>query len=260
MSMAHVAELVDGYLLGALEPDESSQVTAHLASCATCLRTLEETREVLSALPAQLEPLSPRPALKVALLAAARADASGAHGGANGETRPPRLLPFRMDPASANKMLRWASVGMAAAFIIGVVGGLAGWALVLGDRLDKRKDDLANNHDALETLVHSDDVLRFESTYAGTNIKAVIAAANTGTGALIIVSDVPTATGGTGYHLWLFANGVAESNGVLAPDANGDIITRVNVDLSRYDRMEIDLQPVGASAPGGERVIATNLR
>ena len=259
MNAMHVEDLIDGYALAALDRTESAHVRDHLRDCDGCRRVLAETRQVLSVLPRQLEPLTPRPSVKASLLAAARADdaVSGRYAAAD---RPARLLPFRMDRGSSNAVLRWASLGVAAAFIIGLVGGLTGWAVVLGDRLDKRKDDLGKSHDTIETLLHSDHVVRLQSTYAGLDVRAVVAIPATGTGALLVVSDVPSPTAGDAYHLWFFSDGVAQSNGVLTPDANGDITTSVNIDLARYDRIEIDLQSSDATAPGGQLVIAGALR
>jgi anti-sigma-K factor RskA len=46
----HVEELVDGYALGSLTPDEASHVEAHIASCQTCRDRLREAEEAVTAL------------------------------------------------------------------------------------------------------------------------------------------------------------------------------------------------------------------
>jgi hypothetical protein len=255
---AHVDDLIDGLLLRALEPNEEALVRKHVGECASCARALVESREILAVLPGSLDDLSPRPSLRVALLAAAARDAADATP-IRDESRPARLLPFRMDKRSSNPFLRWASLGMAAAFIIGLVGGVTGWALLLGDRLGRKAGDLEKSGDNIEKLLKSDHIVTISSTFEGSDIRALLAVPASGPDAFVVVQGVPTATAGNGYHIWLFANGVAESGGVVVPDSDGDIVTTLDADLSKYDRIEPDLQPVSGSSPGGDVVIASEL-
>lgn len=257
----HVDELIDGFLLGALDGSEAAAVRGHLRGCAACTRTLLEAREVLSVLPEQIDELSPRASVKTAVMAVVRADAPRKAAMPRSRERGAgRLLPFRMDLSSSNPLLRWASLGMAAAFIIGVVGGVTGWALILGDRLQKKSDDLTRSEGTIETLIDSKRTVRMESTYAGATVKAIVAAPETGTGNVVVVRDLPRATGGNGYIVWLWDDGTPTSGGIIQPDASGDAVWPLDLDLSPYERMEIDLQPVGATAPGGDRVLAGALR
>lgn len=60
-------DLLEGYALDALEPDEARTVEEHLTSCDACRQRLAEHREVLVALPAALGSASPlrlHPAVK----------------------------------------------------------------------------------------------------------------------------------------------------------------------------------------------------
>src|SRR6266566_10147687 len=62
-----VTELLEGYALEALEPDESRMVEDHLEGCAACRDRLAEHREVLAGLPAAISSVSPlrlHPAVK----------------------------------------------------------------------------------------------------------------------------------------------------------------------------------------------------
>ena len=57
----------------------------------------------------------------------------------------------------------------------------------------------------------------------------------------------------------MFSGSKAEHIGVLTPDAKGDIVASLKLDLTKYGRMELDLQPESASAPGGQIVISGDL-
>ncbi len=276
MNSAHVDNLIDGYVLRALAPSEHRAVADHIDTCDACRARAIETTAVVNTLPLQLDELSPRRALKMAILATARADTVPdrladrpgsaevlADRSASAEVlaaRPASMLPFRMNRTSSNPILKWASLGVAAAFIIGIVGGLAGWAVVLGDRLDKKKDDLGKSNDTIETLVHSDNVIRMQGTFHGADIKAVLAMPSSGAGPLMLVSDLPPATAGDAYHLWLIGDGVSTSTSVSPNDQHDIVANLTGVDIGAYQRIELDLQPTAASAPGGETVIAGALR
>lgn len=256
MKMRHVEDLVDGYLLGALEPAEAGMAGAHVDSCVACRQLLRESRQTIALLPESVEEMLPRTDVKLRLMSAVRAEVRAVAAPPRG---PASMLPFRMDLRSSNRALRWASLGVAAAFIFGVVGGLAGWALILGDRLNQKDDDLVKGRDALETLLHSDHQIRIESHYRDADVTAVLALPS-GEQPLLLLSDAPRLPTGEGYHVWLIGGGTPVSAGVLEPNDGGDATKRIDADLSKYERMEIDAQPASASAPGGERVLEGALR
>jgi hypothetical protein len=161
-----------------------------------------------------------------------------------------------MDPSSRNAFLRWASLGMALAFIVGLVGGVTGWALFLGDRLGHRDD--AFDQDTIEMLVGSDHVITADGAYNGTAVHAALGIESSGTG-VFVATDLPVPSTGTGYQLWLFSNGTAHLAAVLTPDAEGDAVARLPDDLRAYDRIELDLEPVGSTDPGATRILAAVL-
>lgn len=255
---AHVDELIDGYALGALDRDETRVARAHLDACARCRASLARTRATLLALPEALDELAPPRDSKLRLLAAARAES--ARGAAVTEPdRPSRLLPFRIDRNSSNPLLRWASLGMAAAFIVGLVGGVTGWAVVLGDRQAPRDDDLAKNRDAIETLVRSQRLFAMSGSDAGREVRA-IAAPGTNGHATLAVTDLPPAPAGLVYRLWLFSGSNSTSGAELRPDTRGTVVVALDVELSTFDRMAIYLQSSGDATPGGSTVLTGSLK
>jgi anti-sigma-K factor RskA len=256
---AHVDELIDGFALGALQPDETRVARAHLDGCTRCRRLLASMQATLVALPDALDELAPRREARLRLLAAARSDLSRVAAAKEESQRPRRLLPFRMDRSSSNPLRRWASVGMAAAFIVGLVGGVTGWAVVLGDRQAPRDDELAKNRDAIETLVRSQRLFTMNSSYRGREVRAIAAAGTNGHATLAVTGLVP-APAGLAYRLWLFSGTNVTSGGVLTPDARGTVVAALNVDLAAFDRMTIALQHSEDGAPGGVTALAGSLK
>ena len=70
---AHSPTVV-GHVVGALEPDEETEIVGHLAQCAECRTVLEETLKVTHALGAAVPQLDPPPRLRENLLAAVRSE------------------------------------------------------------------------------------------------------------------------------------------------------------------------------------------
>jgi hypothetical protein len=257
MRNAHVDDEIAGYLLDMVDARQRGRIAAHLAGCSQCARVRRDQALVLAPLAADVDDVVPPLMLKRGLLAEARASLEPEPAPAPQRTpvRPHSLLPFRLDPASSNRFLRWASLWMAAAFIIGLVGGVTGWALVLGDRLDRKSNELDASRDTLETLIHSDAIATMDGNVGSTPVRGAIGVQPSGTG-MLVVNGIPPASTGQGYQLWLFSNGTAQSAGMVTPDSHGDIVARVEQEMRRYERMQLDLEPLGASAPGGQVVLA----
>lgn len=257
MRNAHVDDELAAYLLDDMDRRQRRRIAAHLAGCPRCARARHDQAVVLTSLAGDVDDLVPPPTVKLRLLAQARAPLAPEVVAVREPTiMPPRsLLPFRLDPASSNRFLRWASLWMAAAFIIGLVGGVTGWALVLGDRLDKKSNQLDASRDTLETLIHSDAIATMDGNVGTKPVRAAIGVGPSGTG-MLVVDGMPAASTGQGYHLWLFSNGTAQLAGVFSPDSRGDIVARIEQEMRQYQRMQLDLEPIGAKAPGGQIVLA----
>jgi anti-sigma-K factor RskA len=250
--MPHVDGDISGYLLGALEPAERARVRAHINACERCAGLGVTEVAVLTALAQDVDPVRPPDGVRRNIMVAARSGKPMRHGRT--------LLPFRLDVTSRNPALRWASLGVAAAFVVGLVGGVTGWALVLGDRLDKRDSQLNASRNTLATLVHSSNIATMDGSINATPVRAALGTTSSGTGTVLVVSDLPQPGTGQAYHLWLFSNGAAVFAGVWVPDDHGDVIASLGADLRSYDRMELALEPVGSSAPMGTPVVAGALR
>ena len=175
---SHVDDDLPGYLLGALDADEQERVAKHLTSCPRCAAERAAEADVLTALAATVDAVTPGPNVKRSVVAEARRTAVAPQ-------RPKSILPFRIDPRSSNPVLRWASLGVAAAFIVGLVGGVTGWAIVLGDRLDQKTNDLNTSRNTLEALVHSGKIATMDGSINATPVRAALGIPSSGTGAVI---------------------------------------------------------------------------
>ncbi len=65
----HVEDLIPGYALGALEPDEQLAVDRHVEYCPSCARLLAETRRTAAMLPFVAAPAGTPPVARAALFA-----------------------------------------------------------------------------------------------------------------------------------------------------------------------------------------------
>ena len=64
----HPEELLEGFALNALEPDEEQSVETHLDGCTQCAAAVEEYLRATAALARTVAPLAPRPELRLHLL------------------------------------------------------------------------------------------------------------------------------------------------------------------------------------------------
>ena len=203
---------------------------------------------VVGALPEQLEPVKPNASIKQRLLAEAATDIPSGRNISN---------PAGVDRSS--QAWRWAAVGLAAGFVIAAFAGVLAWAVYLNRELDERDERLARTTDAIEAIVNSDQILTMEGTDAAPDVHAALVVSESAGEVLVLANNVPEPAEGSGYHLWLFVDDAPTAGGVLVPDENGRVSVRLKADLDEFDRMEVDLQPLGSEAPGGTTVIEGNL-
>lgn len=244
MPDSHVTELIDGFLLGALDPVEEERVHAHVLECPACAQLLAEARPAVDAL-AEGVPADPLPAPD---RAAGRARLLAAAGGR------PAMLSHRGRPVPA-----WTLAAAASVAVI-LVTGLSAWVVSLSNRLEDREAELAAARQAAASFAATAQTLHMESDYDGNAIDAAIAVPAEGREITIVVRGLPPPADGHGYRLWLLADGGDPLSLTLSPDADGNVVARATVDLDQFDEMELDAQPLDASAPGGELVIGGPLR
>ncbi len=136
--------LAVGWALHALDHEEEEAFAAHLATCAHCRRTVDETLETFGGIAEAIEPVAPPPALRARLLDAVADDAptseppptvwaSSSRQAPSDEREAPARAPAApggaprhasVVPLRRRRATRWLAVA-AAAVVLAAVGGLA---------------------------------------------------------------------------------------------------------------------------------------
>jgi anti-sigma-K factor RskA len=253
-------DLIGGYVLDALEPDERERVRHHIEVCDACARDYAE----LATIPVLLEaadsadttPLRPPPRLEEAVLdrfawerretaAAAAPDDAPAHGS-----------PRARNAARPGRMRRWlvpslAAAACAFAALIAVV--------VLSGGNDERSSGPA-------TAQHQGRVFDVAMNGSGTlplaEGDARLVPGKTGTGVRLRVTGLePRAYN---YELWCVRDdGWKISAGTFRVDASGnaDVHLTTAADPREYDGLSVQARPMGAPAKApGKRVLTGRIR
>jgi hypothetical protein len=156
-SHARYDELAVGWTLHALEPEDESLFLAHLAGCDRCATTVDETREVMAAMAADLPQAEPSEGLLQRIRAAV------------GETEqlpePPEKAPAAVPPpplrvvpgsrSEAGPQRGWRRalpVGLVAAALAAIVG-LGLWNVVLNSDREKLQTTVAEQNAVMDGLL-----------------------------------------------------------------------------------------------------------
>lgn len=237
-------ELLAGHLEGALDAPEEALVAEHLATCAECTERLVEIRALLALIPEMVDDLMPPASVKTGLMAAIererRADAD-----------PATVEPIK--PASRWNFAWWPSMAIAAALVVAAFLGAVAWSVVA---------PAADSNEGLLlalTGTGKGTVLPMDGTNEAPNVRAALLAPAGVDRVYVVASNVPQPPAGQAYHLYLFEDGKPQPAIVLQPDAMGRVNAVLDAPLSRFDAMEVDIQPVGTSAPGGTAVLKSKL-
>jgi anti-sigma factor RsiW len=276
-----VRELLELYVVGALDADEHAQVVAHLASCPTCQRLADELVDVANALPQALAAASPlrlpataKARLLPSLDAPTRAVASSGdqdivHDGA---APPPIPVPLAsgqasgVDAAPRRRGSRWwrpRTLGTLAATLVALLA--LGWGVQLSFALARERALRAE----FDALLSGQQALVIDVIDSPKTVKAMLRATQPGSKAYgklftrpdmpnVVVmagrlSDPPT---GESYQVWLTRAGTAQLAGELALNAGfGALVFDAGQTGPVYDSAQVVLQPRGSSSPAGTIVL-----
>jgi hypothetical protein len=237
----HIEQVISGALLTAVDSVDVPSVRAHIAVCVDCRDRVLEMERALVVIPGDVVAVNPSPSVRAAVLAEADGDRRG-------------------ERRSASWMFPGTAVAAVAVVATALVVGLLLWSLALSERLDDRDAQLIAARAAAGSFAQSAEMLHMESEFAGNAVNAAITVPASGTPITVVVTGLPHLDEGSGYRLWLFANGRPETSVALEADAHGNVVATLDVDLSQFDEMELDAQSVKATAPGGDLVLGGPLR
>jgi anti-sigma-K factor RskA len=250
MATCHTCrELLGGYVLDALEPDERELVRRHIATCEQCAREHAE----LATMPALLDlagsadavPLRPPPRLEEAVLDRFARERRGAP--APPERRPGR----RRRPRWAVPALAAVTAAAAAAVVIAVSGSDSGSGTRTGNR---GSATLAPRHRVYKVALTGAGPLPLA---AG---EARLYPGQTGTGVHLRASGLEPRT--YDYELWCVRDdGWKVSAGTFRADAAGNVDVHLTAAPmpTEYDTLAIQARRSGRAA-GGRRVLSGRIR
>ncbi|HVS03333.1 MAG TPA: anti-sigma factor [Thermoanaerobaculia bacterium] len=249
-------ELLPGYALGALEPEELDRLEGHLAAeCPECAAELDELRRDLEVLVAAAPPVAPSPLVRRRLLAQVARE------------RRDRALP------------RWLPLAAAVAALL--LTGL-GWMWLQRDaearRLRGERDRLASRLAQTEGRLAAAEAQRAALARQLAIVAApggrqfALAGLGPATGAagrtfvdpatgraVFFASGLPRLAGDRTYQLWVIPAGAAPvPAGVFAVDAGGGAVVQVETvpDAAAIEAWAVTIEPSGGvPQPTGEMVL-----
>lgn len=228
-------DLVSGYLVDALDPQELERFLVHLPDCAECRQTIKELAETVADLASASHAVPPQ-AVEDRLLASLfgdelPADAQGT------QTRPTvTTLPSRR---------RWLwPAAAAAAFILGAT-------LVTSLGLSHSPDEavVAGQSQLVREVTSASDAKSMRLPLPRGAADVVISHGMRK--AVIVASDLPIPPNGAQYHVWtLGTDGSMASAGAFSPDESGAAAMMLQADLSDTMGFAMSVDDPSATQPG----------
>lgn len=244
----YVRELASGFVLGALEPDETAAVRDHLDTCREPHPELAEFGGILPYLAVTPEPLEPPAWLRGSVISAARADllareradrpaerqpvepavAMAAASGPAG--RAAEIIPF--DAARRSRRRTFATWATRVAAVVAVVG-LAGYSMVVQGDLNKARTDERHAIAILNVLSQRDartvSLVDNEGKGAG-GIAALLPNGHV----VVSMNHLSATTGDQTYMVWLTGqtNGIAKVGSFTVGDDGKGFLEVDNVPTS----------------------------
>jgi anti-sigma-K factor RskA len=280
-------ELVSGYALDALDPEDREPIEAHLAGCSDCQTLLAELRHVAAGIGASVDPAKPPPELKARVLTkvTGRAPVPAAETPkAVSAAEPPVVAPVSESRQAPTPKAISAAMpkpqaprrGLGLAFAAALAGvaaiGSYAWTLrteletVRGsltetmDRLDSTRSELATARQNASRLTDSmsvlraPDVQRMELRVTGPTVPGPTGRAfvSLTRGIVFDAENLPVPAPGRAYQLWLVPPGYGAapvSAGMLAVDPSGRSTMQVEVPtgLTTLAAVAVSDEPMGGS-------------
>jgi anti-sigma-K factor RskA len=215
-------EELAAYALGALEPDETEAVEAHLAGCERCRADLRWLEPAVEVIPESVPQVTPPPGLRADLMAVV--------------TREARAEERRRSPAGWRSWLLRPATAVAAA--LAVVAGLVGYSLRGEDEgpVVSEVEVAPRVEGAVAVLEHEGD--------AGT----------------LRVGNVPELEGGEVYQVWIARGDSVEPSTAFRPDANGAAAANIPSGLDGADQVMVTQEPqAGAEEPSSDPIFTAVL-
>lgn len=239
--MNDIHALSGAYAIDALDETERAAFEAHLASCADCRTEVAELREAAGML-AELEPVTPPPALRDSVLAGIgkvrplpplppqEQSQSESQDAPPAETGPATVTPLR------RRRVRTAVVAAAAVLL------LAGGGLAV---TQPWQDDTSQELSAADRVLAAEDAEEVKLEFPDGASARLVRSINEGR-AVLVTSDMPSAPDGRDYQLWLETPDGAMIDAGIMPD-RPDQTVMLSGDAAAATGAGITVEPDGGS-------------
>lgn len=248
----HWQELMAGYVLGNLTPEEAEELQQLLAAHPELGEEMHSLQEVLAAMPYALPAVQPAPAVRSRILTAAQ-NQTAQHQAAQNQT-----VPIRRRDRRQSMMLWGGSVAAILALAIGLDN------LNLRQQLATTQAKIASQKDLIAMLQAPQTKLvtlkgMDQMSKAAGNVVITPGEA----GAIVVLQDLPTLPAGQTYNLWAVANGQKVSAGNFTANPQGRVFVKVPLTSATSDRVTnlvvtIEASPTPVS-PQGPMVMTSSL-
>lgn len=245
MDMSHdeLKSLIAPYVLGAVSPEETEYVRAHIVACDECMAEADSHSTIVSSLAHSVddEPLPDGFIDRVMARAHEESEDSGAI-----TTAPPE----HMVVSPLVRPRRRAGVLAAAAALL-LVAVLAGSLIATTIRLADVRSDLDQEREQLTALVEEQGGMRLDDP-AGESVGAMLP---TQEGGIFLVHGLEDAPDERTYQVWLIEGDQPISAGTFDP-SDGVGTLQTDRTLEGVDAVAVTVEPEGgSSAPTGDPVL-----
>lgn len=259
-------QLLAGYVLDNLQPEEAAQLAALLAENPELMTEIQQLQTALALLALTSPPAQPAPAVKAQIINAVQAKTA--------QIKPQRLTrPLR---------LRWLVVGSAAATFVGIcfqavhlqrqlvlaqtqvtelreqlTQAQATLANIRQNELPQTQQQLSRYEAAVSVLRQPDHrYLAMSGMAPDIPSSGSLIIAPEAESAVLVMRDVATPAQGKTYRMWARVNGVKVACGDFLPNEDGNVFTLLPVNQwGNTPEVVITIEPIEAKEPVGEMVI-----
>ncbi len=231
MSCEQSADLLALDAVGALEVDEREALERHVATCATCRPVAAQYADIVSLLPAALQPVSPPAGMRRRLMAQV-------YGEATGGTPQPWWRRLVAAIPSNRALTAAGALAVAAAVALAIWG-------------------MSERHGSPAPLAYT-----VSGSTAQPSVTGTLTVETTGTQSILTVHGLAAPPADEVYEVWLVpTHGSPKGVAFLSPDPSGGAWTAVvNGSLAGYETIAATNEPRGGSpGPTGTEVLSGQL-